>query len=159
PFDRVRAVNGHFIRDGWALTEEVRRHPIGTSFHYLVSRRGEAVEVDVRSERITLRDFHRYLLEGFLPGMLFLALGAVVVLLKPGAPETRLFLAFCVASSAVPALYADAFSVHRFQVLFYSAFAFLPALLVHLALTFPERRRIVRRYPRLVWLPYVPAAL
>ena len=159
PFDLVRAVNGRLLPDGQALAEEVQRHPVGTSFRYLVSRRGQVHEVDIPSRRVSVHDFHRHLLEGFLPGMLFLALGAVVLLLKPAVPQTRLFLAFCVASSAVSALYADAFSLYGFQPIFYSAFAFLPALLIHLALTFPERRRIVRRHPHLVWLPYLPSAV
>ncbi len=158
PFDIVRSIDGRPVADGRSLLEEVRRHPAGTSFHYGISRRGQLVDADIPSRHSTAHDFHRYFLEGFVPGMLFLALGAVVLALKPGSPDTRLFLAFCVASSAIPSLYSDAFFTYRFDAIFYSAFAFLPALLIHLALTFPERRRVLQWYPHLVWLPYLASA-
>jgi len=158
PFDLIRAMNGQLLTGGDALQAEVRRHPPGTPFRYLVSRRGELVEVEIKSQRVTRHDFQRYFYEGFVPGLLYLLLGAVVLALKPGAYETRLFLVFCLAWAAIPSLYLDAFSTYRFTRIFLAAFAVLPALQIHLALTFPERRRIVRRHPRLVWVPYVLVA-
>ena len=77
--------------------------------------------------------------------------------LKPGVPATRLFLAFCLAQFAIPALYAR--RVHSTYLIRRGSssppFAFLPALLLHLALTFPQRRSIVRRRPWIVWVPYL----
>ncbi len=156
PFDLVRAVNGRLLRDGAEIQAEVQRHPPGTTFHYLVSRRGRLVETEIRSRVVTVNDdFRRFALEGLVPAGLYLALGAVVLALKPGVPATRLFLAFCLAQFAIPALYADAFTTYRYVWIFLTAFSFLPALLLHLALTFPQRRSIVRRRPWIVWAPYL----
>jgi hypothetical protein len=128
PFDLVRAVNGQLVTSGRELQAEVRRHPPGTTFHYLINRRGHLVEVDIPSRILTARDLREFLLEGFLPSLLFLALGAIVLFLKPGVPETRLFLAFCLDWFAISSLYSDAHFVYRFSPLFLAAFALSPAI-------------------------------
>ncbi len=160
PFDLVRAMNGRLLRHGADIQAEVQRHPPGTTFQYVVSRRGRLVETEIRSRLITVNDdFRRFALEGLVPAGLYLALGAVVLALKPAVPATRLFLAFCLAQFAIPSLYADAFTTYRYVWLFLTAFSFLPALLLHLALTFPQRRSIVRRRPWIVWVPYVASGV
>ncbi len=158
PFDVVRAMNGQMVTSGQVIQEEVRRHPPGTVFHYIVSRGGRLVEADIPSALRTPDDFGRFLLEGFLSGLLFLGMGAAVLYLKPGASETRLFLAFCLTWCWIFGLYLDAHTTYRFSWLFLAAFSLSPALYVHLALTFPERRTIAQRYPRIVWAPYVVVA-
>jgi class 3 adenylate cyclase len=87
--------------------------------------------------------------------MLQLALGAVVFLIRPGRPQSWLFLSFLLIAYLVGVTFADAHTTYRFTELFLTAWAFWPATLLHLALTFPQRRRIVRRFPRVVWLPYL----
>jgi len=59
PFDLIRAVNGQLVTAGHEVQAEVRRHPVGTRFHYLVSRRGTVLEADIPSRAITLTDFKR----------------------------------------------------------------------------------------------------
>ncbi|HUG36798.1 MAG TPA: hypothetical protein VML54_07595 [Candidatus Limnocylindrales bacterium] len=83
PFDLVRAINGQIVTSGRQIQAEVERHPPGTTFHYLVSRRGQIVEADIPSGVIRREHFSRYLLEGFLPAFLYLSLAAVVVGLPP----------------------------------------------------------------------------
>ena len=78
---------------------------------------------------------------------------------RPGRPQSWLFLAFSLVAYVVSVTYADAHTTYRFSALFLTAWAFWPATLVHLALTFPQRRRMLRRFPRLVWLPYLVSVL
>jgi len=158
PFDLVRAVNGQLLTSGRQLQEEVRRQPPGTTFRYLVSRRGALVEVDLPSQRMTPRGFRDYATDGLAPSLLFLLLGAAVLWLKPGAPDTRLFLALCLVWWAMAGLYADAHRTYRFSGLFLTAWALSAAVFIHLALTFPQRRRVLGRWPRLVWAPYLLSA-
>ena len=40
PFDLVRAMDGRLLTSGRQIQDEVRRHPPGMTFHYLVNRRG-----------------------------------------------------------------------------------------------------------------------
>ncbi len=128
------------LASGQEIHDEVRRHPPGTTFHYLVNRRGSLVEADIASKVVPARDFARFLLEGLLPGLLFLGLGAAVLVLKPDAPDVRVFLLFCVIWSMTAALYRDAVSTYRFDAVFLTAWAFSPALYLHLAQSFPEPR-------------------
>jgi class 3 adenylate cyclase len=159
PFDVVRAMNGQVVTSGQQIQDEVRRQPPGTVFHYIVLRGRSLVEADIASEVRTAQDFHRFMVEGFFSALLFLLLGAGVLYLKPGGPDTRLFLAFCLIWLCITALYRDAHCTYRFSPLFLVAFAFSPATYIHLAMTFPQRRAIAARYPRLAWLPYTVSAL
>lgn len=159
PFDLVRAVNGQVLTSGRQLQAEIARQPAGTSFHYIVYRRGQLVEADVATRAHTRHDLVRFLVEGLFAGLLLLGLGALVFYLKPGVPQSWLFLAFCLDSFVINVTYADAHTTYRFTSLFLTAWAFSPALFLHLALTFPQRRTIARRYPRVVWVPYGLSAL
>ncbi len=159
PFDWIRAVNGQLLTSGRQLQAEVARQPVGTTLHYLLNRRGALVEADVTSRAFTRHDFKRFLLEGLFPGLLYLALGALVFYLQPGIWRSWLFLGFCLGWFLIDVTYLDAHTTYRFTPVFMTSWAFSPAIFVHLALTFPQRRTIVRRYPRLVWLPYAVSAI
>jgi class 3 adenylate cyclase len=159
PFDFVRAMDGRFLSSGQEIQAEVRARPVGTSFHYLVYRRGALLEHDVTSRLFTLHDFRRFLVEGFMPGVLALGLGALVLYLQPGTPRSRLFLAFCLCWYFTNVTYADAHTTYRFTRLFLTAWALSPAVFIHVAVTFPQRRTLIRRFPWLLGLPYVVSAV
>jgi class 3 adenylate cyclase len=159
PFDFVRAMDGRLLDSGRQIQDEVRRHPPGRTFHYLVNRRGRLVEADIKSTAEPAGDFVRFLLESLLPGLLFLGLGAAVLILKPGAPGAHVFMLFCLIWFVTAALYHDAVSIYRFDAIFLTAWAFSPALYLHLAQSFPERRPWAVRHPRVIWLAYGASAL
>ncbi len=159
PFDRVLTVNGQVLASGRELQAEVARHPAGTSFRYILHRRGQLVEADVPSQVATRHGFVRFLIEGLFAGLLLLGLGAVVFYVKPNTAQSWLFLAFSLDQFLINVTYADAHTTYRFSELFLTAWAFSPALFLHLALTFPQRRTIHRRHPRIAWLPYALSAL
>src|SRR6266850_7145822 len=160
PFDLVRGVNGRLVGSSRELQEEVERLPAGTRLRYLLVRSGSLVEEEIASRGMSRRDFKRFVIDNLLSGILVLGLGAVVALLQPGAPTTRLFLAFCLTGVVVNVGYFDLAGTHRFTKLFFLAWTFWPAMFAHLALVFPERTSVARRWPRVVWVPYgVSAAL
>ena len=159
PFDVVRVMNGQVLESGRDIQATIESQDPRTTFHYIVYRRGQLVEADVTTRLFTRRDFVRYLVEGLLPAVLQLTIGAVVFLIRPGRPQSWLFLSFLLIASIVSVTFADAHTTYRFSELFLTAWAFWPATLLHLALTFPQRRGIVRRFPRVVWLPYLVSAV
>src|SRR5262249_27873330 len=89
PFDYLPAMEGELLHPARQIAAGVRRQPSGTTFHYLVNRRGRLVEADIQTKEEPARDFDRFLLEGLLPGLLFLGLGTAVLVLKPGAAGAR----------------------------------------------------------------------
>jgi class 3 adenylate cyclase len=158
PLDLVRAVNGQVVTSSRQLQKEVERHPPGTRMRYLLVRSGSLVEQDAASREMTVGMFKHYVIQYLLSGILVLALGALIALLRPSGPSTRLFVVFCLTTVIVNVGYWDLSGTHRFTKLFFVAWAFLPAILVHLALVFPERTSLARRWPRSVWVPYALSA-
>ena len=159
PFDVVRVMNGQVVRSGRDIQATIESQDPGARFQYIVYRRGELVETEVATRLYTGRDFLRFVVESLLPATLQLAIGAVVFLIRPGRPQSWLFLVFTLVAYLVTVTYGDAHTTYRFSGLFLTAWAFWPATLVHLALTFPQRRGILRRFPRVVWLPYLASAV
>ena len=159
PFDVVRAVNGRLVTSTRDLQAEVERHRPGTTMHYLLVRNGQLVEEDIPSRVSTLRNFKRFLIENLIPGVIGVALAALVLLLQSVSASTRLFLLFSLQWAVINVGYYDLLGAHRFTRLFFLAWTFSPAVFVHLALTFPERRPLARRYRWLVWVPYAASAI
>ena len=159
PFDVVRAVNGRLVTSTRELQAEIERHPPGTAMHYLLVRNGQLLEDDIPSRVSMLRNFRRFLIENLLPGVIGVALAALVIRLQPGSPSARLFLAFSLQWAVINVGYHDLLGAHRFTRLFFLAWTFSPAVFVHLALTFPERRRLAQRHRWLVWAPYALSAV
>src|SRR5262249_22305732 len=154
----ITGVNGRPVTGAAEILVEVERHPPGTAIDYSVRRGRQHFVASLPTRTVTPSDFGFSLIDGTLPGVLVLALRAVVFLLRPGPPERRLFRAFCLASATLNLIYNDLVTTHRFTRLLLVVWAFTPALLVHLALTFPERRRLVDRWPWVIPLPYVASA-
>jgi class 3 adenylate cyclase len=158
PFDVVRAVNGRLVTSTRELQAEIERHPPGARMHYLLVRNGQLLEEDIPSRLSTLRYFKRFLIENLLPGVIGVALAALVIRLQPGSPSARLFLAFSLQWAVINVGYHDLLGAHRFTRLFFLAWTFSPAVFVHLALTFPERRRLAQHRRWLVLAPYALSA-
>jgi class 3 adenylate cyclase len=159
PLDVVCAVNDKPVTLASQVYAEIERHPPGTPIAYTLSREGRRVTTVIPSKVVTRRDFGHIVIDNTVSGFLVLALGALVLLLRPGTPESRLFLAFCLVTGTVNLIYFDMMLVHRFTRLLLAVWPFTPALVLHLALTFPERRRLVDRWPWLVWTAYAVSAV
>ena len=158
PLDLVRAVNGQLVGSSRELQKEIERHPAGTRMRYLLVRSGSLVEQDLPSREMTLGTFKHYVVQYLAGGILVLALGALVALLRPSGPSTRLFVVFCLTTVIVNVGYWDLSGTHRFTKPFFVAWTFLPAVLAHLALVFPERTAVAQRWSRSVWVPYALSA-
>jgi hypothetical protein len=158
PLDVITAVNGRPVSGATEILAEAERHPSGTALTYALRRGGQRLVVPIPTRTVTLGDFGGSLVDGTLPGLLVLAIGAVVFVLRPGTPESRLFLAFCLVNATINLTYNDLVTTHRFTRLLLALWAFSPAVMLHLALTFPERRSVMSRWPWVILLPYAVSA-
>ena len=68
PFDVVRVMNGQVLGSGEDIQETMESQDPGTTFHYIVYRRGHLVEAEVTTRLFTRRDFLRFVAEGLVPG-------------------------------------------------------------------------------------------
>ena len=159
PFDITRVMDGRVLTSGREIQAAVRSSPPGTPFHYILNRGSRLVEVDVPSVVRTVRDFERYLLEGFVTAILFLALGAFVLWLEPGVPETSLFLAFCLTWFCIPAPTSTPTRPIGSRRSFSPPSRWCRRCPSTLRSPFPSGGASCGATPALVWLPYGLSAL
>ncbi|HUR98144.1 MAG TPA: protein kinase [Pyrinomonadaceae bacterium] len=112
----------------------------------------------------TVTDVLGFYLPIFLSGVFFVV-GLAVFLLKPNNKQVLLVAIFFATESmsAIPKTLSYIIELPLFFAFWWRAGFLLliisVAILLHLALLFPDRSRILRRFPNLEWLIYVPVLL
>jgi phosphoserine phosphatase RsbU/P len=154
--DKIVAVNGHpYHTFDELFFGNIRSEEPGSINSYTVSREGHTLEIAVPTSRLGLRPVLWRSGPLFSLGLLYLAIGALVFLMKPRAPESWLFLrmtclvAISVGLSSPSDLMRPTW---LYDVRFFSH-VLIPASMIHLALRFPKTRTVVVKLP---WLPFVP---
>jgi GAF domain-containing protein len=155
--DRIVAVDGEPVRRGADVVNAARQREIGTPVLYTVESGGTVREVKVPVHLFSIKHFALIFLITFVGGLTFYVLGFIVFVLKPNMATSWVFLlatfgqaiymvtGFEIQSSCTLSRY------HTFILGIYPAFFF------HLGLIFPERKRILNRFPALEYLIYAPA--
>jgi len=158
--DRIVKANGRDILLPGDLRDAVEREKVGAPILYTVDRRGRQLELAIPTMRFSAADFLATFGVFLLLGMLYLAIGAVVFVLKPDDWVSRVFLLACGVESIIMVASFDVESSHSGMVwLLLFCTSFLNAVVVHLSAIFPERRGILERRPQWLALPYVLSAV
>ena len=159
--DQVQTLGGPRFSDGWQP---------GQIVHYTVLRNGQTLELAVPLKRWTFASIGAYVFRdfssaiGIFTSVLMFGIGLFVMLRRPREWAARalclfgaVFLANWVSGSIVPSGPTTQFSaIFMLSALLTNwIFGILvgPTLFV-LALTFPQPKRVLRRLPWLVFLPY-----
>ncbi|HEY3185999.1 MAG TPA: hypothetical protein VGJ70_00900, partial [Solirubrobacteraceae bacterium] len=154
PFrSRVVAVDDHTVRSRGELTARLEAQPVGTvhayTFETVEGREARAVP----SMIFTLGDYVATMGVYALNGLVFLVAGLAVFYLKPESRQARALLAFGVVYGLMAVVCVDLFTAGRLDPVYFIVQGLCPAALLHLALTFPEPRRPVKRSGRMLgWL-------
>jgi len=156
--DRLVAVDGHAVANVGSLERQLYRVGIWSKATYSLVRQGVPVEAPV-----ILAPADRTLYGGLrLIALVYLGIGIYVLLRRWTAPKSTHFYVFCLVSFIFYAFHYTG-KLNDFDWIVYwanvVAWLFQPALFLHFALVFPERKRLVYRRPWIVPLVYVPAAL
>jgi PAS domain S-box-containing protein len=97
-----------------------------------------------------------------LIALIYLGIGIYVLFRRWTAPKSTHFYVFCLVSFVLYSFHYTG-KLNTFDWIIYwsniVAWMLQPALFLHFALTFPEKRKIVERHPWLAWLVYVPGIL
>ncbi|HUJ96384.1 MAG TPA: ATP-binding protein [Terriglobales bacterium] len=156
--DRLTSVNERDVKSAASLEQQLYRAGVWSKVTYSLNRGPIPVETSVilapaeRSLNFWLR----------LIALIYLGIGIYVLLRRWTAPGSMHFYIFCLASFV---FYSFKYTgkLNDFDWTIYwgnvAAWMLLPALFLHFVLTFPERRRFVRKNPWLVPLIYVPGFL
>jgi serine phosphatase RsbU (regulator of sigma subunit) len=157
--DRIVEVDGKPVWEGRDVVNIARQKKPGTPIRYLVEVEGKSREVTVPVAIFDLKDFVLVFLIPILGGMAIYVLGVIAYLLKPRMTTSWVFfiLCFCLGTYMVTGfeMQSSYFSVN-FHYLIIPLF---PATFFHLGLIFPDRKRILTRFPALEYLIYVPALI
>ena len=157
--DRIVEVEGKPVWEGRDVVNIAKQKKSGVPIHYLVEAKGKSREVTVPATTFDLEDFVLVFLIPFLGGLAIYALGVIAFLLKPRITSSWVFfvLCFCLGTYMVTGfeMQSTFFSVN-FHYLIIPLF---PATFFHLGLIFPDRKRILNRFPALEYFVYVPALI
>ncbi len=155
---RVVSVDGTAVQTATQVYERAASVEVGTPLRYTLQRtNGTQVEVSVPTMRLSLPEYLWTLGTYLGIGTLLTLLGFIVYLLRPDAAAAQAML----SSGVVWGLYfvtaADIVGPAWFRPLCLILQALSPVTLVHLALTFPVERPLLRRRPWILRILYATA--
>jgi serine phosphatase RsbU (regulator of sigma subunit) len=147
------------------VTPDYWRVPTGTRYKLTVSRDGQSLELPLQTTRIPFGGPTSGALYFFymFTYLLFIATGVTVFLLRSGDEQAWLLALILTTPVALLALNLGYVQLPRWIYLAASltqtlAIIFFPAVL-RFFLIFPERSPLLRRFPKLEWLIYMPYLL
>jgi sigma-B regulation protein RsbU (phosphoserine phosphatase) len=157
--DRIVRVDWQEVRSGQEIVDIVRQKHPGTVVHYQVESKGELREVDVPVALFGWKDFIVVFFPPVITGIAIYILGVIVYLLKPNTRTSWVFLVMCFGISVYGITGFEIQSSYLFMRLHYLTLSLFPFCFIHLGLIFPERKRLLQRWPLIEYLLYVPPLL
>ncbi len=156
--DEVQSVAGVPIHRATDVTRILFRSGPWTEVHYGIRRNGESLDVPlVTIPQDTSPSIDNYLR---LTALLYLFIGLFIFVRRWNAPRAIHFYIFCLASFVLYSFHYTG-KLNSFDWIIYwsNAVALLlqPALLLHFALVFPARKKML--WPKLTAVYFVPTAL
>jgi len=146
----VVAVDGGPVADANALRRHLATRPLGAVVTYDFVRGRERLRAGVPVAALRWWGVAPVYLPYLLEGVALLATAIVVFLFKPQEPAARGGVALGLTSGLMQLLALDLFSGAWLQRIYFCAESMVPAALLHFALSFPEPKAVVRRYPWLI---------
>jgi two-component system NtrC family sensor kinase len=156
--DLLISVDSHNISNVGSLDRQLYRVGIWSKATYSLQRQGVTLEAPLilvpadRSLNIGLR----------LIALVYLGIGLYVLLRRWTAPKSMHFYVFCLVSFVFYSFHYSG-KLNQFDWIVYwsnvVAWLLQPALFLHFALTFPERRTVVDRLRWLIPVVYLPGAV
>jgi signal transduction histidine kinase len=157
--EQLVAIDGEPLDRPTALIEALRNHQIGETVT-LTARDAETGAV--RQVRVYLTPLPRLALWDFflIPyalGLFYLAAGGVMLGLRGREESAQVFTLFCIFIALVTGLFFDLYTTHRLFPVWVAAVPLAGSAAIHLALVFPHPHPLLRRFPWLRLLAYLPA--
>jgi adenylate cyclase len=152
----VVAADGKPVVEGQDVVSLSRSKKPGTQVRYQVESKGNKREVWVPVTIFTTRDFFLAFFVTFFGGVILYMLGVVVVLLKPNIKASWVFFASCSGVAGYMITSFEILTTYTLLYFHYLTLSFMAAPFLHLALIFPDRKRILDRIPILEYAGYLP---
>lgn len=161
--DRILGIDGVKVANNTELSTELRHHQVGDIVTLKVEEPDGAGGWQIRQVQVPLRRFpiHEMVTLFLLPyvvGLIYLALGIWVFVVKSHQASGRSFALFCAFIALFATSYFDLLSTHRLVRLWTASFPLVAASAIHLGLVFPQERTFIGKWRILHYLPYIVAA-
>lgn len=158
--DHIVALDGQPLTRPWSLYNALSAYRAGDTINLTLER----PEGDVRTVPVELQPFPTPALISFFVfpygiGLAFLLIGLVVFVARHNRAAGRAFPVFCLSFGLIFGTFFDLYTTHRLTPMWVIGFAVLGGSLIDLALVFPQRSRLSRRWPWLTWLVYAPSVV
>jgi len=157
--DKVVSYDNQEIKAGRDLVEGIGKKMPGTMVQYTIESKDGRRQFTLPVVNFGLRDFFLIFFLTFLGGTAVFVLGCIVYVLKPGVHTSRVFFLYCLFLSLYMVTSFEIQSTYFFVHVHYFALCLMSALLFHLGLIFPERKKILAIWPFLEYLIYLPALI
>jgi adenylate cyclase len=155
--ERIVSADGTPINQGQDVVSLSRSKPIGTPIRYQIEIKGGQREVIIPTAVFTGSDFFLAFLVTFLGGIVLFILGQLVVLLKPNIKPSWVFFFLCLGVGGYMVTSFEILTTYSLLPFHYLSLCFMPAPFFQLALIFPDRKKILERFPFLEYAGYLPA--
>ena len=106
-----------------------------------------------------MRDFLATFFTTFICGLILCILGIIVFYLKPNMKSSWVFLGLCLSLGGYMATGFEIMNSYLLVRFHYVITCLYPVAILHLALIFPDKKRILTRFPALEYLIYLPILL
>jgi signal transduction histidine kinase len=154
--DKILEINGETFHTFEELFR-IRKDGIGFYNTYKVMRGGRVFEVTIANERMGVKSVLYRSGFFFVNGLAYVLIGILVFLMKPGTPQSWIFLAMTSILGVRMSYFgpSDLMSPMWLYDLRLFIIFFSPAPIIHLALRFPKKHSFLTRMPWLVTVPYL----
>lgn len=152
------AIDGQPVERGDDVAAILARRSVGDTVQVtVVSEEGVRRTEPITLTSFPLRDMIFIFLVPYVAGLAYLGIGIWVYWVRGWGRAGQVFVGLCATIALVMGTLFELNTTHRTAVLWCAAVPFAAATAIHLALTFPQEPRFVRRFPALRLLPYLPA--
>jgi len=158
--DRILKVNGKTIMN-YKEMHAVRSKQIGGQNTYLIERDGRQFEAIITNTPLGFKESFRRSGFPYLVGLCYVLIGILVFLMKPHQRTSWTFFLFCsIIGLFFIFLYKvglmNPFELENLNIFVYT---FAPAVLIHLTMSFPLERNLLKKYPWIQFIPYLASTL
>jgi serine phosphatase RsbU (regulator of sigma subunit) len=158
--DRILTVNGESHATMRELRSHMRRN-LGETNTYLIERQGRRLEISIVNVPTGLKAVFYDSGFLFLLGLGYAFIGTTVFLMQPNRRTSWIFMLFT-GTLGIWMFFlfkSGALTPIWFENIHILAYCFMPAVFLHMALSFPLERRIIRDHPYIQVIPYTVSLL
>jgi sigma-B regulation protein RsbU (phosphoserine phosphatase) len=155
--DRIVSADGQPIWNGRDVVRVADAKEPGSAIQYVIETKGRTWETIIPVTRFSLWDFFLVFCIPFFGGLALYILGFIVYVLKPNTTASWVFFVLCFCLGGYMVTGFETISAYRTVHFHYLILCLYPATFVHLGLVFPEKKKLLKRFPGIEYLIYLPA--